>query len=141
MSSVQISPNSVLMSPPDVNPLANPSYQHPIHKIKELNSKAIEQLKTDTVTISQEAVAKSVELNSTEGSPREKASSEIIASSQSTQLPSRSLSDTTINDTASSSTDQVTISSEASMKSSILIALTEAASLNKPETTYDKLKP
>lgn len=141
MSAVQISLNSVLLNPADVNPLASPAYQHPIHNIKELNNKANDQIKTDTVTISQEAVAKSVELKTSEETSNKKVTNAIKESSQSTQLQLVAKSDVTSKEDSASSIDQLTISSEASLKSSILKALSEAAMINNPETAYENLRP
>ena len=87
MASVQISNNS-LMNPADVNPLAHPSYQQPMQKNKEQNNKAVEQIKTDTVTISQEAIAKSSNLKESAEASDEKATNEIKGSSLSSLLNS-----------------------------------------------------
>jgi hypothetical protein len=140
MASVQISPNSVLLNPADVNPLAYPSYQHSIQKIKELNNKAIEQIRTDTVTISQEAIAKSLALNSLDWTSANNTASEIKRSSQATQPQFITKSDAVSTSDASLSIDQVTISSEALIKSTLLKDLSEAVNSSKPENTYEMLR-
>ena len=144
MASVQISNNS-LMNPADVNPLAHPSYQQPMQKNKEQNNKAVEQIKTDTVTISQEAIAKYSNLKeSAEASDEksdEKATNEIKGSSLSSLLKFLTKSDTSSKIDDASAIDQVTISAVALLKSLILKALSESATGNNPASSYDKLRP
>jgi hypothetical protein len=140
MASVQISPNSVLSNPADVNPLAYPSYQHPIQKIKEQNNKAIEQIKTDTVTISQEAIAKSLALNPLDLTSTNNTASQVTRSSQITQPQFITKSNATTASDASLSIDEVTISSEALIKSTLLKALSDAVKKSQPETAYEMLR-
>jgi hypothetical protein len=139
MATVQISPNSLLMNPADVNPLAHPAYQNPPHKIKELNNKAVEQIKTDTVTISQEAIAKSLELSSSEEASDKKGASEIKDTTQVPQLQSQVKTDDSSKNNAALFTDQVTISKEASLKSALFQSIAEAASSSNLESAYKKL--
>jgi hypothetical protein len=129
------------MNPADVNPLAHPSYQQPIQKNKEQNNKAVEQIKTDTVTISQEAIAKSFNLKESAEASDEKVTNEIKGSSLSSLLKFLTKSDTSGKLDTASAIDQVTISGVALLKSLILKALSESSSGNNPASSYDKLRP
>jgi hypothetical protein len=116
-----------------------------MQKNKEQNNKAVEQIKTDTVTISQEAIAKSLNLKeSAEASDEksdEKATNEIKGSSLSSLLKFLTKSDTSSKIDDASAIDQVTISAVALLKSLILKALSESATGNNPASSYDKLRP
>jgi hypothetical protein len=139
MSTVQISPNSLLMNAADVNPLAHPAYQNPLHKTKELNNKTIEQIKTDTVTISEEALAKSLEPFSSAGASDKKAADEVKVSSTVAQSQSQAKTEVTSKNDTAPSVDQVTISKEASLKSALLQSIEEAANVITLESAYEKL--
>jgi hypothetical protein len=140
MATVQISPNSILLSAADVNPLAHPAYQNPSLRIKELNNKAVEQIKTDTVTISQEAIAKSLELSLSEEASGKKGSNEIKDAPKVNQPKSQVSPDVTGKNNSESSMDQVTISKEASLKSALFRSIAEAASVGNPQSSYEKLR-
>ncbi|GAM07739.1 hypothetical protein OR1_00007 [Geobacter sp. OR-1] len=141
MSTVQISYNSMLMKPEDVNPLAQPAYLNPSQKAKENDAKAIEQIKTDTVTISQEALTRSRAAQLSEQSSDKKAPTEIKGYSTSSAQPQDVVkSDSTDTGDRPSNVDRLTISSEAMRKSSILKALSVLANSNNPESAYEKLR-
>lgn len=142
MSSVQISPNSVMSKPAEVNPLALPAYQQSVSKINEQNNKSFAQVKTDSVIISQEAIAKSLELLSSEGPSDKNPISQINGSAQSNQYQFiTKLSDSISPNGGSSSSDEVSISSEAYIKSSLSQVLSELfLSRNNQESAFEKLK-
>jgi hypothetical protein len=139
MSTVQFTPNSVLQNPADINPLANPAYQNPVQKIKELDNKTLKEIKTDTVTISQEAIAKSSETNLPIVTSDEKNAESVKAQSIHSQLITKS--DLSDKESAALAIDEVSISSAALIKSTIFSALSNSAISNKPELAYEKLLP
>lgn len=134
MSTVQISYNSVLMKPKDINPLAHPAYLNPAQKNREQNDKTIEQRRTDTITLSREAITKSQSPQVPEPTPGNKSAPGINASPASSRpqfAPSR---DTTGTGYTSSSVDQLTLSSEALIKSSLFKALSQLAGTSRTDS-------
>jgi hypothetical protein len=64
MSIAQISPNSVFANPAHVNPLAQSARQTAVPQINQLAQNTIEKTKTDTVTISPQAMTMNSKLHS-----------------------------------------------------------------------------
>ena len=63
MSMVQLSPNSVIANPSNINPLAQTNQHAPIAKASEAAQQTIQKTKTDSVTISKEALMMSSQTN------------------------------------------------------------------------------
>lgn len=65
MSMAQLSPNSVVANPSYVNPLAQSDQHAPIAKATETAQQTIQKTKTDSVTISKQALVMSSQANRT----------------------------------------------------------------------------
>lgn len=133
MSSAQISPSSLLMNPAEVNPLASPGYQQTVNKNLEQTNKAIEQIKTDTVTLSQEAIARSMEVNTSDDTTGKKSVTQVNGAIQSTQQQFITKTGSNSNNDNAPSPDQVSISREAYVKLSLFNAISDLAELSASE--------
>ncbi len=63
MSMAQLSPNSVVANPSYINPLAQSDQHAPIVKASETAQQTIQKTKTDSVTISKQALMMSAQTN------------------------------------------------------------------------------
>ena len=63
MSMAQLSPNSVVANPSYINPLAQSDQHAPIAKASEAVQQTIQKTKTDSVTISKQALMMSAQTN------------------------------------------------------------------------------
>ena len=63
MSMAQLSPNSVVANPSYINPLAQGDQHAPIVKASEAAQQTIQKTKTDSVTISKQALMMSAQAN------------------------------------------------------------------------------
>lgn len=134
MSTVQLSYNSVLMKPEDINPLAHPAHLNPAQKSRQQNNKTIEQRRTDTITLSREAIEKSQSPQVPVPTSGNKTAPGIKAS-PATSRPQPALSrDTSGTSDTSSPVDQLTLSSEALFKSSLFKALSQLGSTSRADS-------
>lgn len=63
MSMIQLSPNSVTANPSHINPLAQTDQHAPIARASEAAQQTIQKTKTDSVTISKQALMMSSQTN------------------------------------------------------------------------------
>lgn len=77
MSIPQISPNSVLANPADLNPQVQATQNSSIAKAGEAAQKASVENKSDSVTISRQALSKSLEISGHSEEAKERHSEKI----------------------------------------------------------------
>ena len=70
MSTIQLSPNSVMANPSHINPLAQTDRNATIAKATQAAQQTIQKTKTDSVTISKQALMMSTQTNPTAEEPK-----------------------------------------------------------------------